>query len=120
MAIKGNFTYLDSEQKSGVDKGRTLSLTPKRKASLRADWDINDRTLAWAATHYSGEEYGATLTGQSSRAYTTADVGGSYKLTESLTLNSAIYNLGNKRLNDEDDGTVNYGRTYWLGASLDF
>lgn len=120
VAIKGNFTYLDSEQKSGVDRGRPLSLTPKRKASLRADWDITDRALAWAATHYNGEEYGATLTGQSSRAYTTADVGGSYKLTESLTLNSAIYNLGNKRLNDEDDGTVNYGRTYWLGASLDF
>lgn len=120
LAIKGNFTYLDSEQKSGADKGRPLDLTPKRKASLRADWDITEKTQAWAAAHYTGEEYGVTLAGKAARAYTTTDIGASYRLTQALTLNSAIYNLGNKRLNDEDDGMVNYGRTFWLGASLDF
>lgn len=120
LAIKGNFTYLDSEQKSGAEKGAPLAMTPERKASLRAEWAINDRAEAWVASNYYGKEYQATLSGATAPAYTTADVGGSYRVTQSLTLNSAVQNLTNKRLDDESYGTVNYGRTFWLGASLDF
>ena len=97
-----------------------MALTPEQKANLRADWTISDKAQAWVAANYYGKEYQATLNADTAPAYTTADVGGSYRLTESLTLNSAIYNLTDKRLNDEDYGTVNYGRTFWLGASLDF
>lgn len=120
VAVKGNFTYLDSEQKSGANKGAPLALTPEQKANLRADWDISEKAQAWASVNYYGKEYEATLNADTAPAYTTADVGGSYRLTESLTLNSAVYNLTDKRLDDETYGTVNYGRTFWLGASLDF
>lgn len=120
VALKGNYTYLDSEQKSGANQGAPLALTPEQKASLRADWDLSSKTQAWAALNYYGKEYQATLDADTAPAYTTADIGGSYALTDALTLNSAVYNLTNKRLDDETYGTVNYGRTFWLGASLDF
>lgn len=35
LLIKGNYTYTDSEQKTGANAGAPLALTPKQKANLR-------------------------------------------------------------------------------------
>ncbi|GFM79042.1 ligand-gated channel [Pseudomonas cichorii] len=120
VAIKGNFTYTDSEQKSGANAGAPLALTPERKANLRAEWQLNDRTQLWAATNYYGKEYGNTLTDEASPAYTTADFGGSYELTKNVSLNGALYNVTDRRLDDETYGTVNYGRTLWASTTVRF
>ncbi|MBX8498144.1 TonB-dependent receptor domain-containing protein [Pseudomonas cichorii] len=120
VAIKGNFTYTDSEQKSGANAGAPLALTPERKANLRAEWQLNDRTQLWAATNYYGKEYGNTLTDEASPAYTTTDFGGSYELTKNISLNGALYNVTNRRLDDETYGTVNYGRTLWASTTVRF
>ena len=47
-------------------------------------------------------------------------MGGSFDVTDSLVLNASLNNLANKRLDDETYGTVNYGRTLWMGATLNF
>ena len=120
LALKGNYTYTDSEQKSGSNAGAPLSLTPEHKANISSDWTINDRTQAWASVNYYGEEYGATVGGETAPAYTTADIGGNYELTRDITLKAALYNITDKRLDDETYGTVNYGRTLWLGTTLRF
>ncbi|MDO7928455.1 TonB-dependent receptor [Pseudomonas sp. KFB-139] len=120
VAIKGNFTYTDSEQKSGANAGAPLALTPERKANLRAEWQLNDRTQLWAATNYYGKEYGNTITDEASPAYTTADFGGSYELTKNVSLNGALYNVTDRRLDDETYGTVNYGRTLWASTTVRF
>ncbi|GFM83366.1 ligand-gated channel [Pseudomonas cichorii] len=120
VAIKGNFTYTDSEQKSGANAGAPLALTPERKANLRAEWQLNDRTQLWAATNYYGKEYGNTLTDEASPAYTTSDFGGSYELTKNISLNGALYNVTDRRLDDETYGTVNYGRTLWASTTVRF
>ncbi|MEE3663407.1 TonB-dependent receptor [Brenneria sp. g21c3] len=120
LALKGNFTYTDSEQRSGTNAGAPLALTPKNKANLRADWNISDRAQAWAAVNYYGKEFGNTINNEPSPAYTTADIGGSYQLTRDVALNAAIYNLNDKRLDDETYGTVNYGRTFWFGTTIAF
>lgn len=120
VALKANFTYTDSEQKSGANAGAPLALTPERKANLRAEWQLNDRTQLWAATNYYGKEYGNTITDEASPAYTTADFGGSYELSKNVSLNGALYNLTDKRLDDETYGTVNYGRTLWASTTVRF
>ncbi|MEE5066193.1 TonB-dependent receptor [Pseudomonas alliivorans] len=120
VALKGNYTYTDSEQKSGANAGAPLALTPERKANLRAEWTLNDRTQLWAATNYYGKEYGNTVNDEPSPAYTTADLGGSYELTKNVSFNTALYNLTDKRLDDETYGTVNYGRTLWASTTVRF
>ncbi|MBX8572820.1 TonB-dependent receptor [Pseudomonas cichorii] len=120
VALKANFTYTDSEQKSGANAGAPLALTPERKANLRAEWQLSDRTQLWAATNYYGKEYGNTLTDEASPAYTTADFGGSYELSKNISLNGALYNVTNRRLDDETYGTVNYGRTLWASTTVRF
>ncbi|WP_296248507.1 TonB-dependent receptor domain-containing protein [Pseudomonas sp. UBA4194] len=120
FALKGNYTYTDSEQKSGSNAGAPLSLTPEHKANVSADWTLSEKAQAWASVNYYGREYGTTLSGDPAPAYTTADVGGSYDLTKAVTLKAAVYNLADKRLDDETYGTVNYGRTFWVGTTLRF
>jgi outer membrane receptor for ferrienterochelin and colicins len=120
FSLKANYTFLDSEQKSGSNQGAPLALTPKHKASLRSEWDFTSQTQFWAAANYYGKEYGTSITAEPAPDYTTADIGVSHQLTKNLTLNGAIYNLGDKRLDDETYGTVNYGRTFWGGVTLNF
>lgn len=120
LLIKGNYTYTDSEQKTGANAGAPLALTPKQKANLRGEWRVNDRAQAWAALSYYGEETGNTITAESAPGYTTADIGGSYDLTHALTVNASLNNITDKRLDDETYGTVNYGRTLWMGATYNF
>ncbi|MDU8432998.1 TonB-dependent receptor [Pseudomonas syringae pv. actinidifoliorum] len=120
VAIKGNYTYTDSEQKSGANAGAPLALTPEQKANLRAEWKLNDRTQLWASTNYYGKEYGNTLTDVAAPGYTTADLGGSYELSKNISLNAALYNVADKRLDDETYGTVNYGRTLWASTTVRF
>lgn len=120
LLIKGNYSYTDSEQKTGANAGAPLALTPKQKANLRGEWQVNDRAQAWAALSYYGEETGNTITAESAPGYTTADIGGSYDLTHALTVNASLNNITDKRLDDETYGTVNYGRTLWMGATYNF
>ncbi|MFJ2983426.1 MULTISPECIES: TonB-dependent receptor domain-containing protein [unclassified Pseudomonas] len=120
VRVKANYTYTDSEQKSGANAGAPLALTPKQKANLRGEWRVSDRAQAWAAASYYGEEYGNTITAQRAPGYTTADIGGSFDVTDALTLNASLNNITDKRLDDETYGTVNYGRTLWMGATYNF
>jgi len=120
LLLKGNFTYTDSEQKSGANAGAPLALTPKRKANLRTEWTVNDSLHTYAALNYYGEEYGNTLNDEAAPAYTTAEIGGSFEVNRNLSFNAAVQNLTDKRLDDETYGTVNYGRTFWVGTTVRF
>ncbi len=120
VSVRGNVTYLDSEQKSGANKGAPLALTPRWKGNVRGDWDIDPATRLWTSINYYGREYEATVAGTPAPAYVTADLLASHALTPRLTLKGGIYNLNDKRLDDATYGTVNYGRTFWMGVSADF
>lgn len=120
VAIKGNFTYTDSEQKSGANAGAPLALTPERKANVRADWQLTDSVGLYASINYYGKEYGTTLTEEAAPAYTTGDIGGSYDFSKNLSFNAALQNVTDKRLDDETYGNVNYGRTLWASTTVRF
>ncbi|MDR6128299.1 outer membrane receptor for ferrienterochelin and colicins [Sphingomonas sp. SORGH_AS802] len=120
FSVRGNMTYLDSEQKSGPNKGAPLALTPKWKGNVRGDWDLSQATRLWTSINYYGREYQALITGGSAPAYLTADLLGSHDLGRGFRVQGGIYNVGDKRLDDATYGTVNYGRTFWMGVSANF
>jgi outer membrane receptor for ferrienterochelin and colicins len=113
-------TYLDSEQKSGPNRGAPLALTPRWKGNLRTDWEIGPDTRLWGSFNYVGREYEATVAGTTAPAYVTGDLLATYRLTPSLMVKGGVYNVNDKRLDDATYGTVNYGRTYFLGLVADF
>ena len=115
-SIKGNYTYTDSEQKSGKNKGAQLTNTPRHLANASLNWEANDKLNLWLNTEYRGKRSRFTskyanlsdggkystdqsiynTLGSKTKAYTLFHLGGSYQATDALTFNATIYNLLNK------------------------
>lgn len=138
LAWRATYTYTDSEQESGDYKGLPLARTPEHMASLRADWLTPVAGLdVWGAVNYHGEEVNAgarigdngtpyetdsdgNVIAYKYDAYTTVDLGASYAVNDNLTLNAAIYNLGDLEIDSADYNTVGEGRRLWLGLTASF
>jgi len=115
--LSANYTYTDSEQKSGDNKGEPLTNTPEHLANAKLDWQTTDHLGLWLKSEYRGERARFTSSyanlanangsystsqsiydtlGKNAKAYTLFHLGGSYRATENLTLNATIYNLFDK------------------------
>ena len=115
--LSGNYTYTDSEQKSGSNKGAPLTNTPEHLANAKLAWNATDRLDLWLKGEYRGErarftsnyrnlanDDGTYSTNQSmwdtlgsnTDAYTLLHLGGSFKASENVTLTATIYNLLDK------------------------
>ncbi len=115
--LSANYTYTDSEQKSGDNQGEPFTNTPEHLANAKLDWQTTDRLGLWLKSEYRGERARFTSSyenlanangsystsqsiydtlGKNAKAYTLFHLGGSYRATENLTLNATIYNLFDK------------------------
>lgn len=127
--LSGNYTFTDSEQKSGKNKGYELTQTPKHLLNAKLNWNTTDRLSLWLKGEYRGErarfsDKYANLNAQNKalydaagdlKAYSLFHLGGSYKATQNLTLNASISNLlGTDFL--EGDTYVYGGQTYWASS----
>lgn len=166
--LSANYTYTDSEQKSGENKGEPLTNTPEHLANAKLNWQTTDRLNLWVKTEYRGERArftskyenlananGSNSTNQSiydtlgknTKAYTLFHLGGSFRASESVTFNAAIYNLLDKDFVDGKaystfsntgaangtaygtdfshstagtTGVIEEGRRLWLSANITF
>lgn len=129
--IAGNYTYTDSEQKSGNNKGAQLTNTPRHVANLSLNWETTDRLNLWLKNEYrgkrarftskyanldAGEQNLHNALGSKTKAYSLFHLGGSYKATDALTLNASIYNLLDKNFAKakvyDNNGTPTYATDY--------
>lgn len=134
--LRGNYTYTDSDQKSGDYKGLPLARTPKHMANLRADWKTPiDKLESFAAANYHGKETNAGFrTGTAGKAvykdgkivgreyddYFTFDIGASYTFSENVKMNAAIYNIFDKRVGVDQFNDVVEGRRLWVSMTSQF
>lgn len=124
LALSGNYTYTDSEQKSGCNKGNPLNQLPQHLLQTSLKWQPTDALSGWTRLNYRGKE-SQPVTGPSSSAfrapaYTFVDIGGSYQWSAALTLNAGVYNLLDKEVTLDEYGYIEDGRRYWLGLALAF
>lgn len=141
-SVSANYTYTDSEQKTGPDEGEPLTDTPEHAVNASLRWRTTDRLTTWLRGEYNSERYRARerIRGAPSfadlgdfKAYSLFHLGGSYRVSDNVTLNAAIYNLLDKDFVDYEsysaDGELSYGnvyanseegRRYWLSANLEF
>ena len=124
IEFNANYTYTDSEQKTGQYAGSPLNQLPKHLIQTSLRWAINDHTSSWLRVHYRGEESQPT-TGPSqdsliAPSYKLADVGLNYGLTNDIKLGAGIYNLLDKNIGMEEYGYVEDGRRYWLSLAWSF
>lgn len=121
--LSANYTFTDTEQKSGINKGKPLNEMPKHMFNTTADWEINDQFSSWGRVNYrskTSDYLSRTAMAKGKPAYTMVDVGLNYKPTQNIAVAAGIYNLLDKEI---DTATYNYvldGRRYNLGVTYSF
>lgn len=132
ISFKANYTYTDSEQQGGTYDGLPLARTPEHMASARVDFDVTEALNLWGAVSYHGEEINAQLRsgvngtpvgiGAARRYpdYTTVDIGGAWRVNDSLRLKVGVYNLTDKVLDVRTYDFQGDGRRGWFGFSYEF
>lgn len=110
-SVRGNYTFTDSEQKSGENRGAKLTNTPEHVLHARLNWQTTGQLNLWLSGEYRGERdrflinrenYGDKETKESEKvgdkldAYALFHLGGAYKASDTVTLTATVYNLFDK------------------------
>ncbi|MDQ7728742.1 TonB-dependent receptor domain-containing protein [Halomonas sp. SpR8] len=145
--VNANYTYTDSEQKSGDNKGEPLTDTPEHAINATLRWQATAKLDTWLSAEYRSERYRnrESVRGAPSfddlgdfKAYSLFHLGGNYAVTDQLNLSATIYNLfdkdfvdyqGYESRNRDGDLVTSYGNRYanseegrrlWLSARYEF
>lgn len=97
VSLRANYTYTDSEQKSGANKGRPLGNSAKHMANTTLDWKVSSVFNVFLTAEARSKRYRGVhvITGEelSFKDYEVLHLGASYKASESVTFNVRINNL---------------------------
>ena len=97
FGFRANYTYTDSEQKSGPAKGQPLGNSAKHMANATLDWRASERFNLFLTAEARSKRFrgmdAATGQAQYWADYEVLHLGASYQLAEWVTLNGRINNL---------------------------
>lgn len=102
--INANYTFTDSEQKTGVNKGQPLNNTSRHVFNTKVNWQYSSILGLWAQHSYNSERFRDNdVAGTNTKAllgdykaYHMLNLGADYKVSKSWTINMAINNLLDK------------------------
>lgn len=95
--VSANYTYTESEQKSGPSAGQPLVNTPEHMLNGAVRWRATDQLNAWLRTEVRSERYRGAGAAQTAlgdyEGYVLLHLGGSYQVADNVRINATIYNL---------------------------
>jgi len=115
--LSGNYTWTESEQKSGAQAGLPLTDTPEHMINASLNWRATDRLSTWLRGEYRSERFRGAGAERDAlgdfKAYGLLHLGGSFALTGRVTLNAVVYNL----LDTDFVSLLPYGNPVAYGAA---
>lgn len=118
VRLSTNYTLSSSKVTSGVNTGRPLNDMPRHMVNLGLDWRVNAHWQAWAKARYKSK---SLEDGTRQRpAYTLVDLGTGYQATKQIRLHAGIYNVLDKKIDNDTYGKTLDGRRYFVGMTVDF
>ncbi|MPT49322.1 MAG: TonB-dependent receptor [Sphingobium sp.] len=109
LRYRHSYTYSETEQTSGANKGKPLNDIPEHMFNASLDWDASDAWKLWGQLNYRGKTSGRTTNSSGSGTndfryppYTFYNAGFVYKAKRNVRINLGIYNLTNKKVTPED------------------
>lgn len=110
LALRTNYTYTDSEQKSGVNKGRPVgdsSQSPaKHMANATLDWDVTADLNVFFTAQLNSDRYRSwdvnTDEALYYKSYEIFHLGASFRASPAVTFNARINNLFDRDFTDYD------------------
>jgi outer membrane receptor for ferrienterochelin and colicins len=96
-SVRGNYTWTDSEQKSGSQAGLPLTNTAEHMANLWLNWQASDALTVYLQGELRSDRYRGYDSNIDKQLYfenySLLNLGANYKLTESVDLNLRINNI---------------------------
>ncbi len=121
--LTANYTFTDTEIKSGQFKGQPLNGMPEHVFNVTVDHDLTDALNIWSRLHVRGET--TPYLGRSSMSdpipgYNFLDVGFNYKFAPNLKGKFGVYNVLDETAENADGEQVLDGRRYGVSFSASF
>ena len=95
--LRANYTYTDSEQRSGAEKGLPLGDSARHMANATLNWKLNEQFSLFLTGEARSKRFAGVSAIDASpiyyRNYSVLHLGGSYALNEFVTFNARINNL---------------------------
>ncbi|RXJ99143.1 TonB-dependent receptor [Arcobacter sp. CECT 8986] len=124
LSYRQSYTYTDSEQKSGDNKGDPLNDISKHMFNAGLDWEATPALLLWTQVNYRGKSAGSIPRGGDSLekdpSYTFADAGLVYDVNKNVKLKFGVYNIANEEVTSDDYSMVLDGRRYSFAMDIKF
>ncbi|WP_346247501.1 TonB-dependent receptor domain-containing protein [Sphingomonas rustica] len=137
LSLGVNYTYTESEQKSGAQAGQPLVNTPKHMINGNLRWRPVQGLSTWLRTEIRSSRSRGVGVEQTAlgdyKGYALFQLGGSYDITPNVKLSAAVYNLLDTDfvgyLPYQNGATTAYASEYanlqeprrlWLSATFDF
>ncbi len=121
--LGANYTYTDTEIKSGAYKGQPLNQMPEHMFNVTVDYDIYDALNVWSRLHYRSETspyLGRSSMSKPNPGYTFLDVGFNYQFTNNLKGKFGIYNILDEKAEDVNGDQLLDGRRYGISFVANF
>lgn len=118
-----NYTYTQSEQKSGQFAGKPLNEMPKHMVNSTLDWQATEEVGVWGRLNFrskTSEYLSRTSMSSGVPSYTMLDAGVRYDATKDLMLTAGIYNMLDKCIDYTTYDTILDGRRYTVGLTYNF
>lgn len=123
LNITSSYTYTDSEQKTGEFAGNPLNKIPKHMFNVLFDWQASRDLNLWVQNNIRGKTsnyLGRSSMSDATPGYGLIDAGLVYALNDNARVKAGIYNIGNKKITNEDYEVVLDGRQLSVGLTVDF
>lgn len=96
-AFRANYTYTDSEQESGANKGRPLGNSAKHMANATLDWNATDKLSVFLTSEFNSDRYRSWDTNAQKelyfKSYEVFHLGASFRASEAVTFTARVNNL---------------------------
>ncbi len=98
LSLRANYTYTDSEQLSGKQKGLPLTNSARHMANASLSWDATDKLALQLVGEARSKRYRGLINGARSdyKAYTVLHLAAQYRINDRLSLGARINNLLDK------------------------
>ena len=121
LFASGNYSWVAAEDRSpgGADLGRQLARVPRNLANVEGGVDLPQRLRASLAARQAGRTFDRAGTATVLPGYWLLDLRAQWQVTEGLTVNGRVENLGDKRY-ETAGGYGALGRTVYFGLRSRF
>lgn len=143
LTVRANYTFTDSEQLSGPQKGLPLTNNARHMANASLNWDVTERLTAQLSAEHRSQRYRglSTVDGRELywKSYEVVNLGAQYRLNDFVTISGRVNNLLNRNFTSygvdyaedvpgsgyiptyvDDYNNKDKARSYWISVNARF